>query len=373
MTPTTLIRTCRPRAVLVAICAAAALYLAGCATQAPKPEPRPPMQVRSQLVLLMPDHVDARNAWARDIQTAFRALGLEADKSHLCAALAVIAQESSFRAEPVIPGLADIAREEIRRRARAHHIPDFMVEAALQIQSPNGQSYGERLDDVRTERQLSAIFEDLIASVPLGELLFADANPVDTGGPMQVSIAFAREYADQHGYPYPVTESIRDEVFSRRGGLYFGIAHLLAYPVSYHYMRYRFADFNAGHYASRNAAFQQAVSRLSGRELALDGDMRNYGDHAGATESALRSLKSRLGLDADAIDDALELGHSHEFEQTELYQRLFTLADADNGSPLPRAILPRIRLHSPKISSQLTTAWFARRVDDRYRRCLRRR
>lgn len=351
--------------------AAAMLWLAGCATQQAQPERRPATEVQSQIVLLMPTGVPDASGWARDIQVAFDRLGLEADKSHLCAALAVIAQESGFKADPRVPGLAGIARQEILRRAKEHHIPEFVVDAALRIKSSDGRSYGARIAAVRSERELSEIFEDLIGRVPLGKRLFGDANPVHTGGPMQVSIAWSEAWADTHDYPWP-HDSIRHEVFSRRGGLYFGIAHLLAYPVSYNYMRYRFADFNAGLYASRNAAFQNAVRLLSGRKLALDGDLISYtGNKAGATESAVLSLRQKLDLDAGTIHDSLELGENADFEQSLLYQRIYALADAKKGSALPRAMLPRIRLESPKISRNLTTAWFARRVDTRYRSCLR--
>ena len=52
------------------------------------------------------------------------------------------------------------------------HIPPFLVHTALKITSPNGKSYSDRLDNVKTEKQLSAIFDDFIGMVPMGQKLF---------------------------------------------------------------------------------------------------------------------------------------------------------------------------------------------------------
>jgi len=49
------------------------------------------------------------------------------------------------------------------------------------------------------------------------------------------------------------------------------------------------------------------------------------------------------------------------------------LADLVERGPAPRAVVPDIVLHSPKITRTLTTSWFAHRVDERYGQCLRRR
>jgi len=210
--------------------------------------------------------------------------------------------------------------------------------------------------------------------VPMGRRLFAGANPVRTGGPMQVAIAFAEQHAAARPYPYPVATDLRAEVFTRRGGLYFGIAHLLDYPADYDRPLYRFADFNAGHYASRNAAFQNAVSIASGIALDLDGDLvlrgPDAGRRTGATEAALRSLAPRLGLDQDAIRAALAQEKEARFARSAVYRKVFEAAEQAHGRPLPRAVVPRIQLKSPKITRQLTTEWFATRVDERHRRCV---
>ena len=360
-------RPSRSRAFLLAALA----LLAGCAPQTPvKPPPRP-ADVRAQIMRLLPTATQDREGWARDIAAAFASLQIEPSKQNLCATLAVTEQESTFAVDPAVPNLGKIARAEINRRAEQHGIPKLVVSGALLLKSSNGKRYGDRIDAVRTERELSLIYEDLIGRVPLGQRLFADSNPVHTGGPMQVSIVFAESYAREHTYPYPVKGSIRHEVFSRRGGMYFGIAHLLGYPATYDRMIYRFADFNAGFYASRNAAFQNAVSLASGIPLALDGDLVSYdSDKAGATELAVRSLGKHLDMSDSRIRRALEEGESADFEETALYEKLYALAEQMERKPLPRAMVPRIDLKSPKITRKLTTEWFATRVDQRFQRCM---
>ncbi|PWB33213.1 DUF1615 domain-containing protein [Pseudomonas sp. SDI] len=347
-----------------------AALLAGCVGQR-APEQPSAEQVRAQLLRLLPAAATDREGWAQDIQTAFTAQKLDPSRSNLCAVLAVTEQESTFQADPQVPGLGRIAREEIDRRAASVHVPQLLVKAALQAPSPNGQTYEQRLSAARSEKQLSAIFDDLIGAVPLGRTLLGDLNPVRTGGPMQVSIAFAERHVQ--AYPYRYSGTIRQEVFSRRGGLYFGIAHLLGYPASYERPLYRFADFNAGWYASRNAAFQHALSRVSGVALALDGDLIAPGAiFPGATERAVRKVGAQLDLRNPTIRSQLEQGDRLDFEKTRLYQRVYGLADKAAGHPLPRALLPGIELKSPKISRKLTTAWFAQRVDERYQRCMKR-
>lgn len=341
---------------------------------------------QARIARLLPATVKDRSGWAADLQIAYDAIGIPAAPTTFCASIAIIEQESGFQVNPVIPGLPGIVRRELERRLKSYSMPLFLLDAALLKKSPNGSSYGERIAALKTEQQVSALFDEMIAELPFGEALLADKNPVHTAGPMQVSVAFAEKYSADKPYPYATSNKrMRDELFTRRGGLYFGVAILLDYPAPYDDVLYRFADFNAGRYSSRNAAFQAALAKLTGATIALDGDLLRYAsgkpsDALSDVESALLGISHRLDMRRSDIRRDLLLEKSAEFGSSPLYKKLFQLANADSnsnanansGAPLFHQMMPTIDLKSPKITRKLTTDWFAHRVKDRYRQCLAR-
>jgi len=375
--------------------------LAGCATveepsMAPSQGPRPPPDMarpsnsppvwpkapeerdtKTLVAKLLPPGVKDRTGWANDLHAAFSHLKIPQVPETYCAALAVIEQESTYQVDPVVPNLPDIVWRELEQRGAKYGIPKLLVSAAMLKTSPDGRSYQKRIDTLKTEKQLNALFNDMITELPFGEKMFSDANPVHTAGPMQVSIEFAEQHARERPYPYRLTGSVRDEVFTRRGGLYFGSAILLDYPAPYTDVVYRFADFNAGRYSSRNAAFQSALGRLAGKALTLDGDLLRYekgqpSDQPSSVEIAARRQGSLLKMSPAEIRRDLLLEKTPAFNVSPLFIRVFAQAEKAGGLALPRQAMPQIDLKSPKISRKLTTEWFARRVEGRYRACLTR-
>ena len=116
---------------------------------------------------------------------------------------------------------------------------------------------------------------------------------------------------------------------------------------------------------------ERAASIASGVKLALDGDLVTS-DATSATETVLRSLRGPLAMDDAAIHADLQRENTIDFEDTMLYKHLFALAEQRAGRHLPRAIVPQINLVGPKITRKLTTAWYADRVESRYRSCMAR-
>jgi hypothetical protein len=174
---------------------------------------------------------------------------------------------------------------------------------------------------------------------------------------------------------------VRDALYTRAGGVYYGTARLLAYPVHYDQALFRFADYNAGFYSSRNAAVQDQVSRLTKIPLALDGDLLAYQKNGepreedSASSRAIRRLTERFAPRLSERDVRRDLlaEKTLAFEDTETYRAIKAAAqERAGGRPAAYATLPDVALESPKLSRTLSTAWFARAVDRRYQACLAR-
>ncbi|PTQ89603.1 DUF1615 domain-containing protein [Agitococcus lubricus] len=330
-------------------------------------------QAKTLLFQLLPSDIKDRQGWRDDIFTAFSHLKIPLEASYFCAAIAIIEQESSWQSDPIVPNLDNIVWKEIEKKADNYHIPMLAIKTAFLKTSPNGKSYKYRIDHLRTEKQMNDLFEDMASEAKQLGLPLGIKNPIRTGGPMQVSIEFAEGHIRVWPYPYRYKGSIRSEVFSRRGGLYFGIANLLQYRVNYPVMAYRFADFNAGRYSSRNAAFQAALAKLSAEKITLDGDLLMYKtDAMSETLQTLLALSKRLGLSRSQIERDLKLEKTEGFSQTMLYKRVFELAQQQTGRVLAQQVMPQIKLSSPKITRKLTTEWFANRVNGRFKQCMAR-
>jgi hypothetical protein len=320
----------------------------------------------------LPNVAVDKDGWSQDIFQAFYTQKINLSKENVCAAIAIINQESSFQVEPKIPGLSQIVKKELEARREKYHVPEWILEKALNNTSPNGKTYSQRIKALRTESDINHLFDDMTNELPLGKQLLKDYNPVHTGGPMQVSLKFSEESVKETPYPFAIKRSLRDELFSRRGGVYFGVAHLLNYPANYDMMKYRFADFNSGRYASRNAAFQTLVSKITHQRLDLDGDLLAYKDgkpEESDLEKMVLRIRGPLQMTAQEISSDLTLEKSKDFEGTGLYKNIYRLARMKNIS-VPYAIIPSIKLHSPKIKRKLTTAWFTERVGEHYQSCL---
>jgi hypothetical protein len=143
---------------------------------------------------------------------------------------------------------------------------------------------------------------------------------------------------------------------------------------------YRFADYNAGIYASRNAAVQAQLARLTGESLVLDGDLLAYDRDGRATDEDSRTLRALLRfrerfapeLSERRVRQDVSKEKTLAFERTQTYGAITRLYAQRFGRSPEYAVLPEVELVSPKLRGKRSTAWFARSVDRRYRACLQR-
>jgi hypothetical protein len=370
-----------------------AMGVLACATRPSVPAPRPASLGAADIAALIDPHVRDRAAWGQAVADALAATRLPPDRPSACAVLAVIGQESGFQEDPVVPGLARLVEARLESyRSKLGPLGRPLFARLLAGHSPSDpRSFEERLHHVRTERDLDRVFRDLLAdyqndhpaafeAATLAGKLFdleslSDLDPITTAGPMQVSVRFAETWARDHGR----NPDVREALYTRAGGVLYGTARLFTHEAGYAKMIFRFADYNAGVYTSRNAAFQQQLGKLMGVALAPDGDLLRYrkdgspSDDDSKTLQALRTFRERLAptISEDQVEaDALK-EKTLAFERTATYQAV-KAAYATRVGPPEYAVLPDVVLESPKMTRKLSTAWFAQSVDRRFEACLAR-
>ena len=331
--------------------------------------------------------------WAIDLLDVLRTESLPANRENICSAIAVISQESGFVADPSVPGLGNLAEKTLQ--TKLGRIP-ILGRVALNFleTSPNlGESYMARIRAAKTERDLDMTYRSIVDDagkrsslsllVQSGLLnqMIEDRNDINTIGSMQVSVRFALAKAREGRYlPMNLADvyAVRDDLYTRHGGMHYGVMQLLGYESGYNRKIYRFADYNAGRYASRNAAFQKIISTLSKIKLATDGDLLLYNKDQQAltkissTETALRAVirKFNLGIDDKKLRADLLKEKSADLPATQTYLQLRDLSARTTKQPVAFAEIPSIELNSPKIRRHMTTQNFAESVDKRYQKCV---
>ncbi|AKQ69298.1 putative lipoprotein [Myxococcus hansupus] len=358
------------------------------------PIPPQPRLSASQVAKLMPPKLANREGWARDVLAALEVEDLVPSPPAVCSVLAVIEQESGYKEDPAVPGLPRMVRTRLEEHAdKLGPLGRKVLTSVLEGKAKGStKTFDARLNALRTERDLDRLFRDMLAYyedgypgafkvVDFTSGLFASGrlhefNPVTTAGSMQVSVRYAMLKAGEDADPAQVRESM----YTRAGGVRYGTARLLGYEAAYPEPLFRFADYNAGVYASRNAALQSQVSRLTGHPLAPDGDFQLY-DKQGEPRSqdskslqALLAFRQRYTPDLSERTVRRDVGKEKElaFESTDTFRAVKRIYQRETGEAPPYAQLPRVTLQSPKLKRELTTAWFARSVDRRFQQCLAR-
>lgn len=355
---------------------------------------------QEQIRKLIPNRVNQRDSWAKDIYDISNELKIPTNKKNICTIIAVVDQESNFVANPVVPGLGDKAVKEVTTRLNEKFEDKLgttiggtvasYFENVLKNQPSPDDNYLKQMSRVRTEKDLDVLYREIFdymakhyhvsaltgAAKFVGQDIAEKMNPITTLGSMQVHINYAKE----HKRTSMNINELRDDLYTEFGGLYYGIHRLMMYPADYDKPIYRFADYNSGMYSSRNAAFQKMIDKLTEADLALDGDLLSYdknGDPRPAitdTEKALTALfsKNNILVTPRQLRSDLKDEKQQDFEKTQTYIAVTKLYKNKTGKDPMYAIMPEVVISGPKLSRDYNTNWYASRVNGRYETCMHR-
>ncbi|MFQ5664778.1 MAG: DUF1615 family protein [Terriglobia bacterium] len=183
---------------------------------------------------------------------------------------------------------------------------------------------------------------------------FGISNPVRTLGPMQVNVLKAYRNARKRGERVESPQVMQKWLLTPNTALARGLKEgIYLLHQSYRFYRkrlrreqavlYTSADFNAGEFSSRNAAFQEMAARVTGKPQVLDGDLLWYKDgeptqRRSEIEEALMALFPREP--AESIRKDLLREKDAAFSSTRIWRRVCARFRAKAKRPCPLARLP---------------------------------
>lgn len=288
---------------------------------------------RAQSVLFRNRARDNPDEWIQSLNEVFHELKVDcASDDFLLLAVTTIQMESNVRVDPPVANanLESLYANRLKQFRREH----IFEAAALNVSGLDDQLRHKLRQDTRKGKVHTEADLDRYVTVDLRPWLLktlqsdyhlpesmatlvvtrAVPDPVHTIGPMQVDFDKAYRNAVKRGEKVPSVQSMKawllDPQTALKRGLKEGV-YLLQLSYQYYFPRmpsdqavlFSGADFNAGEYSSRNAAFQERVAILTGRKLVLDGDLLLYinGEpeavHSKTEDGVLDVLQSEMTAD----------------------------------------------------------------------------
>lgn len=339
-----------------------------------------------QITQILPNHVKDKALWADDLAKVFDVLKIDKTTQNLCSVVAIIDQESNFYADPAVANLGESSLKALNDKLddKLGKTTAKLFKQMLKNHPTPDNNFIQQIKAVKTEKQLDELYRKMFdyfanqykvgvindTARLFNKSLDERLNPITTLGSMQVHI----DYARTHRRASMSDADLRADLYSRYGGLYYGVHRLMLYKADYDKPLYRFADYNSGMYSSRNAAFQKAVSTLGGQPLALDGDLLLYDGKdikrdTSSTERAVLAL-NLPNLTTKQIRHDLKYEKQYRFDTTPTYQAVMSAYKTKTGKTMAYATMPQVVISSAKMSGSYDTNWFASSVNKRYERCL---
>lgn len=343
-----------------------------------------------QIAQLMPNRGQDKSSWAGDIQEIFNKLDIPHSKKNFCTTIAVIDQESNFKADPPVDNLGRTSLKALNEKLdeKLGKTLANLFRKMLTEQPSVQNSFEKQILKVKTEQQLDKVYHQMFAYFSekyyankitdvtklVGGDIAEKLDPITTLGSMQVHIDYARDNKRANTN----NEELRRDLYSQYGGLYYGIHRLMLYPADYDNPIYRFADYNSGMYSSRNAGFQKMLATISGQKLDYDGDLLIYkkggsisGDSSQA-ERAINSLiqKGLITLNTRQVRSDLSKEKSIQFSNTETYRTVSSLYQMKTNKKPIVAMMPEVVISGAKLKKDYNTKWYADNVNYRYQACM---